>query len=150
RPYEEGCAPAWKARLLETRNLNRDTAVDGKGLVLSSRSMLRAVIFDMDGVLIDSEPFWHQAEMESFALAGVRLTHEDCLSTTGLRVDAVVDHWLARRPWTAPSPCEIEAAIVCWVIELIRERGMRKLGVDGALAVAVCAGLRVALASSSL
>ena len=70
--------------------------------------MLRALIFDMDGVLIDSEPFWHEAEMAGFALAGRRLAREDCLKTTGLRVDAVVDYWYSRSPWESPSPREVE------------------------------------------
>jgi HAD superfamily hydrolase (TIGR01509 family) len=111
--------------------------------------MLRALIFDMDGVLIDSEPFWHEAEMAAFALAGLRLTRDDCLRTTGLRVDAVVDHWFSRAPWTAPSPREVEAAIVRRVIELVGERGALKPGVHQALAFAERAGLRTALASSS-
>jgi len=111
--------------------------------------MLRALIFDMDGVLIDSEPFWHEAEMAGFAQAGLALTREDCLTTTGLRVDAMVDHWFARKPWTAPPPREIEAVIVRHVIALIGERGVRKPGVDRALAFAAQAGLRTALASSS-
>jgi sugar-phosphatase len=111
--------------------------------------MLRALIFDMDGVLIDSEPFWHEAEMAGFALAGLTLTREDCLTTTGLRVDALVDHWFARTPWTAPPRREIEAVIVRQVIALIGARGARKPGVGHALDFAARAGLRTALASSS-
>ena len=111
--------------------------------------MLRALIFDMDGVLIDSEPFWHEAEMAGFALAGRRLTREDCLKTTGLRVDAVVDYWYSRSPWESPSPREVESAIVERVIALVLERGALKPGVGRALDFARSAGLRTALASSS-
>lgn len=107
------------------------------------------MIFDMDGVLIDSEPFWHDGERLAFGRAGLRLTREDCLRTTGLRVDAVVDHWYARAPWASPPPWEVEATIVQRVIELVRERGEIKPGVDRALAFARRAGLRTALASSS-
>lgn len=112
-------------------------------------SALRALIFDMDGVLIDSEPFWHDAEIAGLARAGLRLTREDCLRTTGLRVDAVVAHWFARAPWTSPSPEEIGRAIVARVVELVEREGMLKPGVEAALAFAGRAGLRTALASSS-
>jgi len=39
----------------------------------------RALIFDMDGVLIDSESLWHEAEIATAGEAGLELTPEDCL-----------------------------------------------------------------------
>ncbi|MDY6982005.1 MAG: haloacid dehalogenase, partial [Pseudomonadota bacterium] len=35
---------------------------------------LQAAIFDMDGLLIDSEPLWHKAEITVFATVGLHLT----------------------------------------------------------------------------
>lgn len=35
---------------------------------------MQAIIFDMDGVLIDSEPLWKIAEVEAFAKVGLNLT----------------------------------------------------------------------------
>jgi beta-phosphoglucomutase-like phosphatase (HAD superfamily) len=51
---------------------------------------MQAIIFDMDGVLIDSEPLWKIAEVEAFAKVGLNLTYTDCEETVGLRIDQVV------------------------------------------------------------
>jgi mannitol-1-/sugar-/sorbitol-6-/2-deoxyglucose-6-phosphatase len=50
----------------------------------------RAILFDMDGVLLDSEPFWRKAEIEVFKTVGTILTEEDCTETMGIRIDEVV------------------------------------------------------------
>lgn len=62
--------------------------------------MLQAVIFDMDGVLIDSEPFWQQAEIEVFSTVKLFLTHKMCEQTMGLRVNEAVDYWFEKQPWS--------------------------------------------------
>jgi sugar-phosphatase len=48
-----------------------------------------AVIFDMDGVLVNSEPLWRAAEIKVYARYGVFLTDEECRQTKGLRIDRV-------------------------------------------------------------
>ncbi|MCF8416129.1 MAG: HAD hydrolase-like protein, partial [Crocinitomicaceae bacterium] len=45
-----------------------------------------AVIFDMDGVLIDSEPLWKIAMEEVFRSIGSQLTRQDFQKTVGLRL----------------------------------------------------------------
>ncbi|MBL0911065.1 MAG: HAD-IA family hydrolase [Bacteroidia bacterium] len=51
----------------------------------------RGILFDMDGVLIDSEPFWRLAEHIVFDRFGITLSKEHFSYTTGLRNDEVVD-----------------------------------------------------------
>jgi HAD superfamily hydrolase (TIGR01509 family) len=43
----------------------------------------RAVIFDMDGLLLDTETIWHRAEVELFARHGAEFTWEDKLAVIG-------------------------------------------------------------------
>ena len=54
---------------------------------------ISAVIFDMDGLIIDSEPLWKIAEIETFKEVGFDFTIEMCALTTGMRIDEVVEFW---------------------------------------------------------
>ena len=114
-------------------------------------SSFAAAIFDLDGLLIDSEPFWRLAEMEVFGAVGVALTEEECGLTTGLRTQLVVHHWLERYPWDTRRhpPAEVAERINRRVVELIGERGEPKEGVAHALDFMRDRGLRLAVASSS-
>ncbi|HEX7317607.1 MAG TPA: hexitol phosphatase HxpB [Pyrinomonadaceae bacterium] len=111
--------------------------------------MLRAVIFDMDGVLIDSEPFWQESEIEVFGRAGLTLTREMCLQTMGLRVDEVVEYWRRRHTFDDAPSGTLDDAIVGGVVERILAKGEAKEGAAHALDFFKARGLRVALASSS-
>ena len=111
--------------------------------------MDQALIFDMDGVLIDSEPLWRRAEIENFAKVGLSLGDSDCMLTTGLRIDEAVAYWHARSPWSGPSCSQVAVEIVARVAELIREEGQLMRGAGAALDWASRSGWRLALASSS-
>jgi sugar-phosphatase len=56
---------------------------------------LNTVIFDVDGLLIDSEPLWNQAAEEVLRNYGVNLTEEQYKSTTGLRTKEFVQWWFS-------------------------------------------------------
>ena len=111
--------------------------------------MPRAVIFDMDGLLVDSEPLWARAEIEIFGEVGVVLGEDDCALVKGLRTDDVVAYWYTRRPWTGPPPADVEARLIGRVASLVRDEGRALPGVANAIAIAREGGRRVALASSS-
>ena len=111
--------------------------------------MIKAVIFDLDGLLIDSEPLWQEAEILIFKRVNIVLTPDLCLRTKGLRIDEVVDYWYQKYPWTNLSKQEVAELIVAKLIELIYLKGKPLPGVDKAIAFIRQQPVKIALASSS-
>ncbi|CAN5918488.1 hexitol phosphatase HxpB [soil metagenome] len=111
--------------------------------------MLQAVIFDMDGLLIDSEPHWRAAEIEIFGALGLILTEEQCMQTMGLRLDEVVRHWHERHPWQQRSLKEVESEILQAVEDRVNLYGTAMEGVAEILELFRRQNFRIALASSS-
>jgi HAD superfamily hydrolase (TIGR01509 family) len=109
----------------------------------------RAVIFDMDGLLIDTEPIWRRTEIEIFGRLGLHLTEEQCMETMGVRVAQVVELWYSRHPWEGASLAEVTQEIIDGVIKHVQTEGEPKDGVQRALDTARDAGLPIAIASSS-
>jgi len=111
--------------------------------------MIRAAIFDMDGLLVNSEPFWRKAEMECFAKVGITLSEDDCRETMGFRLNEVVALWYSRQPWQGASLADVEADIIETVSRYILEEAVPLPGVSEAIDICRKAGLKTAVASSS-
>jgi mannitol-1-/sugar-/sorbitol-6-/2-deoxyglucose-6-phosphatase len=112
-------------------------------------TMQQAVIFDMDGVIIDSEPLWQIAEKQVFETVGITLTTEMCGRTIGLRSDEVIRYWFDRQPWESKSLEQVEAELLAEVEVLIREQGKAMAGLTPILDRIQASDLRLAIASSS-
>ena len=110
---------------------------------------IKAVIFDMDGLLIDSEPFWRISEIAAFKKLGYNFTDEMCQQTMGYRTDEVVQYWFEKMPWKNRSLKEVEHDIIQGVQELIQKEGKSLPGVISILNFFKNKGLKLALASSS-
>ncbi|QYK01096.1 hexitol phosphatase HxpB [Shewanella psychrotolerans] len=114
-----------------------------------SQKILAAVIFDMDGVLIDSEPSWQAAEFNVLSQLGLTISLEEMVQTTGLRIDQVVEFWYQRQPWDNYDNQATADAIVDKVAADILTNGKAMKGVIQALDTCKNRGLKIGLATSS-
>lgn len=103
----------------------------------------------MDGLLINSEPFWQQAEIEIFDTVGLKLTRAMCEQMMGLRIDEVVHHWYEYQPWEGPSQEEIKDQIIDRLIGLIGEKGKLMEGVEYIIQFFSDKEIKMSIASSS-
>jgi HAD superfamily hydrolase (TIGR01509 family) len=76
----------------------------------------RAVLFDMDGLLLDSEPLWASAEAELLERHGDRLTAADREATHGRALDDSVKVYAARLRDVTAEQLKAE------LLDLMRER----------------------------
>jgi sugar-phosphatase len=109
---------------------------------------LRATLFDMDGLLVDSEILWHKAELEIFGDLGVPISDTGDRSTKGMFVGEVVEYWFERFPWSGPSREEVVTMLLARVGNLVESEGRTLPGAQ--YAIDLCAKYGpLALASST-
>jgi HAD superfamily hydrolase (TIGR01509 family) len=126
-----------------------------------------AVILDMDGLLIDTEPTWRAATFSVLAALGVTLSDDDLLSTTGQPIYDLVPLWRRRAGpeghgagpeghrvepegrRAQPSDAEVADLITDRVVAHVIAEGQPMPGVAEAVELCTGLGLSLAIASSS-
>ncbi|HEY8896857.1 MAG TPA: hexitol phosphatase HxpB [Niastella sp.] len=108
-----------------------------------------AVIFDMDGLLIDSEPLWQQAGAETLQEYGVTLTDEQYILTTGLRTPEWVDYWFTHFAISKERAKEAARQIEQAALNKIKEHGEAMEGVQYIMEFFKTNNFHIGLASSS-
>ncbi len=108
-----------------------------------------ASIFDMDGLLVDSERLWHLAEIQILGDLGVPMRPESCRQTKGMFVNEAIGYWFARFPWPGPSVETVSDEVVDRVMELVLSEGELMPGALHAVDECARRGLPMAVASSS-
>ena len=89
----------------------------------------RAIIFDMDGVIIDSEKYWKQAEYEVFTSLGVKVTEAYSEMTKSMTTSEVTKFWYDKYPWRNNDLEVVEQMVISRVIELIETESCQINGV---------------------
>lgn len=110
---------------------------------------LTTVIFDIDGLLIDSEPLWHEAATELFNQFGVKLTDAMYTSTTGLRTKEFVQLWFDYFKIDQKFAAEAEKNIVEGVLKRIEDKASIMPGVPHIFDFFANKQFKIGLATSS-
>ncbi|MEV0290356.1 HAD family phosphatase [Kribbella sp. NPDC050820] len=81
---------------------------------------LQAVLWDMDGTLVDSEKVWAEVQIELLASLGAVWTVEDCMTLVGSDLRDAVKVWMARIPDGVITADELAERMFGAVVDALR------------------------------
>ena len=111
--------------------------------------MIEAVIFDLDGVIIESEPLWKETEKKVFAGVGLTLTTDMCRRTIGLDTYDTIKFWYSEMPWDGKDFTRLYQEIIETMRLTMKEKVQLKEGFLETLRMFKHKSLPVAVATSS-
>jgi HAD superfamily hydrolase (TIGR01509 family) len=111
--------------------------------------MITTVLFDMDGLLLDTEPLWGESMMRVAQKHNIPITAHRFKETTGLRIYEVTEHWATHYPWKGKNAKEVADEILGDIIANSKENASVLRGVEATLKLLKKHHYKIGLASSS-
>ena len=118
-------------------------------MTVPDHRVLQAVLWDMDGTLVDTEPIWWRAEIDTLNRLGGRWTVEDCKSLVGSDLAASAEVWMNRLPAGVITRDKLVAEVHGEVIRGLKAGVTFQPGALDLLAALRTAGVPCALVSAS-
>lgn len=106
-------------------------------------------IFDMDGLLIDSEPLWEAAGAETLERFNIKLSPEQYQHSTGLRTQEWIKYWFTYFGIDQKFGEEAISIIIKTAISKIRDHGIVMPGVNEIFSFLKDRNYKIGLATSS-
>jgi HAD superfamily hydrolase (TIGR01509 family) len=108
-----------------------------------------AIIFDMDGLLVDSEPLWYDVEVQMIESQGYTYADEIRDSMVGLRVDEFSEIIFKHYPKVADSPHAVAEAVINGMLSIPSAKIKPRPGADDIIRYVAEQNIPCAIASSS-
>jgi sugar-phosphatase len=111
--------------------------------------MINTVLYDMDGLLLDTEPLWGESMLRIAGKHNIPITPKQFKETTGLRIYEVTDYWAIKYPWQGKSASHVAEEILDDIIGTSKTHGSVLPGVLQSLELFKKHKFKIGLASSS-
>lgn len=111
--------------------------------------MINTVLYDMDGLLLDTEPLWGESMLRIAAKHKIPIGPDRFKETTGLRIYEVTEYWSVKYPWNGSTSVEVAEEILDDIIDASKRAGRVLPGVIQSLDLLKGNGYKIGLASSS-
>lgn len=111
--------------------------------------MIDTALFDMDGLLLDTEPLWTRSMQTVSERHRIPVKPYQFKETTGLKIKEVVHYWSLKYPWSGAGIDQVTEEVIDDIIALAKSEGRVMPGVIELLSGLRGRGLKLGVATSS-